>query len=118
MVKNFKEVRNVLNMKKIVTAGVLAGTLFGSTSAFAAGGATQSHDATKYSNQSHSNIGLGIFQNQYDADFGSQLQSANSAKKSTQRQNLSLLKDQTSVAGGALIAQLQGSASSSNQGQT
>ena len=36
MDKKFKEVRNVLNMKKIISTGLLAGTLFASTSAFAA----------------------------------------------------------------------------------
>ena len=36
MDKKYKEVRNVLNMKKIVSAGLLVGTLFASTSAFAA----------------------------------------------------------------------------------
>ena len=37
MGKNLKDVRNVLNMKKIVATGLIAGTLFGGTSAFAAG---------------------------------------------------------------------------------
>ena len=36
MDKKFKEVRNVLNMKNIIGAGIVMGTLFVSTSAFAA----------------------------------------------------------------------------------
>ena len=35
MNKKFKDVKNVLNMKKIVSAALVVGTLFGSTSAFA-----------------------------------------------------------------------------------
>ena len=60
MDKKFKEVRNVLNMKKIISAGVLVGTLFASTSAFAAepNGVDQQQETTKYSFQDRVNKGL------------------------------------------------------------
>ena len=44
MDKKFKEVRNVLNMKNIIGAGIVMGTLFVSTSAFAA---EQDQETTK-----------------------------------------------------------------------
>ena len=44
MDKKFKEVRNVLNMKNIIGAGIVMGTLFVSTSAFAA---EQNQETTK-----------------------------------------------------------------------
>ena len=50
MNKKFKDVKNVLNMKKIVSAAIVVGTLFGSTSAFASG-VNQSQDTSKYSFQ-------------------------------------------------------------------
>ena len=46
MDKKFKEVRNVLNMKNIIGAGIVMGTLFVSTSAFAA---EQDQETTRYS---------------------------------------------------------------------
>ena len=60
MDKKFKEVRNVLNMKKIISAGVLVGTLFASTSAFAAepNGVDQQQETTKYSFQDRVNKGI------------------------------------------------------------
>ena len=59
MDKKYKEVRNVLNMKKIVSAGLLVGTLFASTSAFAAeqNGVDQNQETTKYSFQDKVNKG-------------------------------------------------------------
>ena len=76
MGKNFKDVRNVLNMKKIVATGLLAGTLFGGTSAFAAG-PTQTHEATQSIDQKNASHGWAILQNQGISDVGVQLQNAN-----------------------------------------
>ena len=50
MDKKFKEVRNVLNMKKIISTGLLVGILFASTTAFAAEpGVEHKQETTKYS---------------------------------------------------------------------
>ena len=68
MDKKFKEVRNVLNMKNIIGAGIVMGTLFVSTSAFAA---EQDQETTKVSIQDRVNNGSFNFQNQFDNDFAS-----------------------------------------------
>ena len=72
MDKKFKEVRNVLNMKNIIGAGIIMGTLFVSTSAFAA---EQDQETTRYSIQDRVNNGSFNFQNQFDNDYASLLQS-------------------------------------------
>ena len=68
MDKKFKEVRNVLNMKNIIGAGIVMGTLFVSTSAFAA---EQDQETTKVSIQDRLNNGSFNIQNQFDNDFAS-----------------------------------------------
>ena len=68
MDKKFKEVRNVLNMKNIIGAGIIMGTLFVSTSAFAA---EQDQETTRYSIQDRVNNGSFNFQNQFDNDYAS-----------------------------------------------
>ena len=100
MDKKFKEVRNVLNMKNIIGAGIVMGTLFVSTSAFAA---EQDQETTRYSIQDRVNNGSFNFQNQFDNDFASLLQS----KKAAQKQRVSLWTEQKSNATGNSIAQTQ-----------
>ena len=101
MDKKFKEVRNVLNMKNIIGAGIVMGTLFVSTSAFAA---EQDQETTKVSIQDRLNNGSFNFQNQFDNDFASiKLQ----AKKAAQKQRVSLWAEQRSNAIGNSIAQTQ-----------
>ena len=113
MDKKFKEVRNVLNMKKIVSTGILVGTLFASTSAFAAepNGVDQHQETTKYSFQDRVNKGSN-YQDQSDNDFASVLQTIQ-AKKAAQKQRVSLWADQRSNATGSSLAQTQASDSSS-----
>ena len=77
MDKKFKEVRNVLNMKNIIGAGIIMGTLFVSTSAFAA---EQDQETTRYSIQDRVNNGSFNFQNQFDNDYASLLQSKKAFK--------------------------------------
>ena len=100
MDKKFKEVRNVLNMKNIIGAGIIMGTLFVSTSAFAA---EQDQETTRYSIQDRVNNGSFNFQNQLDNDYASLLQS----KKAAQKQRVSLWTEQRSNATGNSIAQTQ-----------
>ena len=69
MGKNFKDVRNVLNMKKIIATGIIAGTLFGGTSAFAAGGVDQNQSIEREVIQKKNALGVAIFQNQTANDF-------------------------------------------------
>ena len=77
MDKKFKEVRNVLNMKNIIGAGIVMGTLFVSTSAFAA---EQDQETTKVSIQDRLNNGSFNIQNQLDNDFASALQTIQAKK--------------------------------------
>ena len=100
MDKKFKEVRNVLNMKNIIGAGIIMGTLFVSTSAFAA---EQDQEATRYSIQDRVNNGSFNFQNQFDNDYASLLQS----KKAAQKQRVLLWTEQKSNSTGNSIAQTQ-----------
>ena len=100
MDKKFKEVRNVLNMKNIIGAGIVMGTLFVSTSAFAA---EQDQETTRYSIQDRVNNGSFNFQNQLDNDYASLLQS----KKAAQKQRVSLWTEQRSNSTGNSIAQTQ-----------
>ena len=118
MDKKFKEVRNVLNMKKIVSAGLLVGTLFASTSAFAAepNGVDQEQETTKYSFQDRVNKGSN-YQDQTDNDFASVLQNIQ-AKKAVQKQRVSLWAEQRSSATGNSLAQLQASDSFSTLEQS
>ena len=102
MVKNFKNVRNVLNMKKIVSAGIIAGTIFASTSAFAAPN-FQSKSAVKYTNGPH--IGVGSFNSQGNssADIFSQTQGASSFSFfNRQGQNLEVTRGQSQGIFGSL----------------
>ena len=69
MGKNFKDVRNVLNMKKIIATGIIAGTLFGGTSAFAAGGVDQNQSSERNVIQKDNALWIAIFQNQTADDF-------------------------------------------------
>ena len=100
MDKKFKEVRNVLNMKNIIGAGIIMGTLFVSTSAFAA---EQDQETTRYSIQDRVNNGSFNFQNQFDNDYASLLQS----KKAAQKQRVLLWTEQKSNSTGNSIAQTQ-----------
>ena len=100
MDKKFKEVRNVLNMKNIIGAGIIMGTLFISTSAFAA---EQDQETTRYSIQDRVNNGSFNFQNQFDNDYASLLQS----KKAAQKQRVLLWTEQKSNSTGNSIAQTQ-----------
>ena len=109
MDKKFKEVRNVLNMKNIIGAGIVMGTLFVSTSAFAA---EQKQETTKVSIQDRLNNGSFNFQNQFDNDFASVLQTIQ-AKKAAQKQRVSLWAEQRSNAIGNSVEQTQASDSSS-----
>ena len=118
MDKKYKEVRNVLNMKKIVSAGLLVGTLFASTSAFAAeqNGVDQDQETTKYSFQDKVNKGSN-YQDQTDNDFASVLQTIQ-AKKAAQKQRVSLWAEQRSNATGSSLAQTQASDSFSTLEQS
>ena len=118
MDKKYKEVRNVLNMKKIVSAGLLVGTLFASTSAFAAeqNGVDQDQETTKYSFQDKVNKGSN-YQDQTDNDFASVLQTIQ-AKKAAQKQRVSLWAKQRSNATGSSLAQTQASDSFSTLEQS
>ncbi len=100
MDKKFKEVRNVLNMKKIISTGLLAGALFTSTTAFAAEPVDQKQETTKYSFQDKVNNGHFNIQDQSDNDFASVMQTIQ-AKKATQKQRVSLWAEQKSTAIGA-----------------
>ena len=88
MDKKFKEVRNVLNMKNIIGAGIVMGTLFVSTSAFAA---EQNQETTKVSIQDRLNNGSFNIQTQLDNDFASALQTIQ-AKSAAQKQRISLCR--------------------------
>ena len=105
--KNFKEVRNVLNMKKLISAGVIAGTLLGATSAFASGGVNQSQNAD--SNKFAANGALGAFvsQNQTANDYSVLLQDATHANKSNQTQDSSKTTYQLQGALGALVLKIK-----------
>ena len=109
MDKKFKEVRNVLNMKNIIGAGIVMGTLFVSTSAFAA---EQGQETTKVSIQDRLNNGSINIQTKLDNDFASVLQTIQ-AKKAAQKQRISLVAEQRSNAIGNSVAQTQASDSSS-----
>ena len=94
--------------KKFFGAGVLVGTLFASTSAFAAepNGVDQQQETTKYSFQDRVNKGTNNYQDQTDNDFASVLQNIQ-AKKAVQKQRISLWTEQRSSATGNSLAQLQ-----------
>ena len=113
MDKKFKEVRNVLNMKNIIGAGIVMGTLFVSTSAFAA---EQKQETTKVSFQDRVNKGSN-YQDQTDNDFASVLQTIQ-AKKAAQKQRVSLWAEQRSSATGNSLAQTQASDSFSTLEQS
>ena len=113
MDKKFKEVRNVLNMKNIIGAGIVMGTLFVSTSAFAA---EQNQETTKVSIQDRLNNGSFNIQTQLDNDFASALQTIQ-AKSAAQKQRISLFAEQRSNAIGNSVEQTQASDSSSTLNQ-
>ncbi len=77
MNKKFKDVKNVLNMK-IVGAALVAGTLFGSTSAFAS--ELDQDQEIRDSYQDKISLGGFNYHNQTDADLGSLLQNINTKK--------------------------------------
>ena len=101
MDKKFKEVRNVLNMKNIIGAGIVMGTLFVSTSAFAA---EQDQETTRYSIQDRVNNGSFNFQNQFDNDFASLL---NNLKQKAAKTTCITLAEQRSNSTGNSVAQTQ-----------